>query len=63
MLGSEYEYFTGVLTSFMGPQVGCSTSLTISRASTARSQNQFEWSQMRNLSTYRAHAEVFPGYH
>lgn len=32
MLGFEKEYFTGVLTSFIGPQAGWSTSVTIFRA-------------------------------
>lgn len=36
MLGVECEYLTGVLTSFIGPQAGCSTSTIISRARTAR---------------------------
>lgn len=34
MLGCEKEYLTGGLTSFMGPQSGCSTSVTMLRAST-----------------------------
>lgn len=32
--GSDSEYLTGVLTSFIGPHVGCSTSWTIFRANT-----------------------------
>ena len=44
MLGSEYEYLTGVLTNFIVPHVGCSTSLTISRASTVT------WGVKRRLS-------------
>lgn len=35
MLGSENEYLTGGLTSFMGPQSGCSTSVTMLRAWTS----------------------------
>jgi len=34
MLGCEKEYLTGGLTSFMGPQSGCSTSVTMLRACT-----------------------------
>jgi hypothetical protein len=32
MLGLEYEYLTGVLTSFMRPHAGWSTSVTMLRA-------------------------------
>jgi hypothetical protein len=32
ILGFENEYFTGVFTSFIGPQAGCSTSVTMFRA-------------------------------
>ena len=64
ILGSEYEYFTGVLTSFIGPQVGCSISLTMSRASTVQNPCISPRFLARGFEThYRAHDAKFPGYH
>ncbi len=55
MLGSEYEYFTGVFTSFIGPQVGCSISLIMSRASTVEATCQPTRCPRRDYDAHRAH--------
>ena len=39
MLGFDSEYFTGGETSFIGPQYGCSTSVTMLRACTDSSHH------------------------
>lgn len=45
MLGSEYEYLTGVLTSFSGPQAGCSIAVTMLRASTSKNMRHHRSAQ------------------
>ena len=52
MLGSENENFTGVFTSFIGPQVGWSTSFTISRArTTTKSVSAISWHCPKDVYT------------
>lgn len=55
ILGSECEYLTGVLTNFIGPHVGCSTSLTISRASTGDNVSVLSNSACSGSKTDHAH--------
>ena len=62
ILGSEYEYFTGVFTSFIGPQVGCSISLTMSRAKTVRPPVSPHVPR-RDSDAYRARGSKSPEYH
>lgn len=54
MLGSENEYLTGGLTSFIGPQSGCSTSVTMLRAWTKRLLAAFPLISLERA--YHAHA-------
>ena len=63
MLGSEWENFTGVLTNFIGPQAGCSISLTIPRASTTTDTlSQNSWMHSLKRGSYRVRGSMFPEY-
>ena len=64
MLGVDSENFTGVLTSFIDPQTGCSTSLTMPRARTSVARSVILAKVYGYvIIPYRVRDSTFPGYH